>query len=83
VVIVFSSTSVRPTQITDDRMTLTGVSPLFVDALENERDEAEEEDEREAKRRRQVARDIDDEHRLPAPPTQRRRPAIEDDRIRE
>ncbi len=71
--IVLSSTSIRPSEITDDEITLVGVHQDFVDALEDERDRDEEEyrkrrdDERDRRRgrddRRRPSRDEDDDDR--------------------
>lgn len=61
---IVQSTGIRPTEITDDTITLTKVHPGFIDALRDDRDaDEEEEDERDRQRRakRKVRdRDYDD-----------------------
>jgi hypothetical protein len=70
---------IRPTEITDNAITLTGVSPAFVEALETERERWEEEEEYRPRRRarRERSENIYD----PRPP--RRRPAPPSDAYRE
>jgi magnesium-transporting ATPase (P-type) len=82
VVAVLTSMSIYPTSITDDRMTLTGVSDRFVDALESERDEARKE-KAERKRRRRASDDSDDFDDIDDAPPPLRPPGLHDDRIRE
>ena len=77
VVGVLNSLSVGPTSITDDGITLSGVSARFVDALESERDESAREMKADRLRRHRTMDDFDDQPpRLPPP-------GPRDDRIRE
>jgi hypothetical protein len=59
---VVQMTGIRPTEITDRSITLTGVSPEFVDAVREERQrrDDEEEDFRRRPRRRRPPREQDD-----------------------
>lgn len=52
VALVLQYTSVRPQQITDSEIQLTGVSRQFVDAVEDQRDRDDEYDDRRRRRRR-------------------------------
>jgi hypothetical protein len=74
VVGVLNSLSVSPTSITDDGITLSGVSARFVDALESERDESAREMKADRLRRHRTMDDFDDQPPLPPTPS--------DDRIR-
>jgi hypothetical protein len=70
---VLSSRTIRPTEITDKSVTLTGVSEEFVAAL-NESRRGEEDDEDDRPRRRRAREDDEDDR-----PRARRRAAEEDD----
>jgi hypothetical protein len=50
--LILHFTSIRPVEITDRSITLTGVSEEFVEALEEDRDREQDEDEEELPRRR-------------------------------
>jgi hypothetical protein len=50
--VVMQMTAIRPTEITDDTITLTGVSETFIDAVDADRAQWEEEYERRRPRRR-------------------------------
>ena len=64
--IVFQFTTIRPLEITDRTITLTGIHQGFIDALEEERDRDEAEYERERDERRgKRTRDEDYEDRRP------------------
>lgn len=66
-VIVINYTTIRPTEITDREMTLTGVHQNFVDALEEDRErDRDEDDDRDRGRRKKKKRvrvDDDDDYR--------------------
>ncbi len=63
--VVLAATTIRPREITDKSITLTGVSPDFIDALNEarrgERGEDEENDDRPRRRRRRDEEDEEDE----------------------
>ena len=72
VMVVLQNTAIRSTEITDNAITLTGVSPAFVEAVDAEREQWEEEDYRPRRRARRERSDkvFDPEapRRRPAPP---------------
>lgn len=59
IALILQNTSVRPKEITDEDITLTGVHENFIVAMEEDRERGEEEEEerREAKRAREASRD--------------------------
>jgi hypothetical protein len=74
-IIILQSTAIRPAEITDRSITLAGVSPAFVDALDSNysrRDEDEDEDEDENEYDRERPRRRRSEH-LQDPDVPRRR----------
>ena len=81
VLAVFNSMAVRPTEITDRRMTLTGVSEQFVDATSRPSATRRRRHATPSSSRRPPARDLDDDEEELLPPPRRR--SIDDDGYRE
>jgi hypothetical protein len=70
-IIIMQNSAIRPNEITDDTITLTGVSDAFVDAVEDARDQEEEEYRARPRARRERpdrAYDPKAPRRGPAPP---------------
>lgn len=72
IVVACQNTAIRPKEITESEITLTGVSDVFVDAVEADRDER-----RARKRQRARIAEEDDEDEVEEKPRRRRPPPLD------